>query len=168
MTDLPSYIYLKAMHQRWEVTYVDAPGKLTLEEHPHKQLVVSGRRYSKRAALHEINRWVRLKASKFLRKMLEKCNEEVKVKYKRVNIRYHKLQWGSYATSQTISLNYKLVFLPRVLVKHLLYHELCHVFYLNHSDKFWNKVKKFDKNWEKNKVALVEANSYIPDWAIIW
>lgn len=164
MTTIPGEIYLTAMKKHWQVSFVKTPGKLIIIEHPHRQLIIYGKKHSKRQALHLINRWVRLKAHVFLNDLLYDLNKKVKVRFKKVIIRSHECQWGSYSSTKTISLNNMLIFLPTTLTKHVIYHELCHVRYLSHCDKFWDELNKYDRNWKKNKEALVEADDYIPDW----
>ncbi len=166
MIILPKKIYLAAVNKEWKVSYIHAPGKLTLIEHTHRELILYGKRYSKRAAMQLITRWLKLIAYDHLNALLTRVNRKVKVSYRKVMIRSHECQWGSYSTSKTISLNYKLMFLPPVLVKHLALHELCHVRYLDHSSAFWQEVARYDKNWQNNRKALNEANIYIPQWVI--
>lgn len=165
MFTLPDKVYLRAMKKRWKISYIDSPGKLILIEHHHGELALYGKNYSKRDAQNMIIRWVRLKAHYFLVDLLEKSNRRVKANYKKVIIRSHEAQWGSYSSSKTISLNYKLIFLPTALVKHIIFHELCHVNCLAHSKAFWKEVAKYDKNWKKNRDGLIDADKFIPPWA---
>lgn len=165
MITLPKKVYLRAMGKHWKIAYVSSVGKLIIIEQPGRQLVVYGKRYSKRAALHLIARWVRLKAHDFLQELVNECNRKVRVDYGELVTRSHESQWGSYSSSKTISLNYKLIFLPKALVKHIVFHELCHVNHLSHSKKFWQAVAKYDRNWKRNREELDYADSFIPDWA---
>jgi predicted metal-dependent hydrolase len=165
MITLPKVIVLAAMKKQWKVSYIHSPGALVLIEHPHRELVVYGKRYSKRAALQLINRWVKLKAATYLTELIDKLNRKVKVTFKKLVVRSHESQWGSYSSSKTISLNYRIIFLPPILTRHVVLHELCHVRVMSHSEKFWNEVAKFDKSWQKNKKALNQADCYIPKWA---
>lgn len=165
MFTLPNKVYLRAMKKRWSISYIDSPGKLVLIEHADGELALYGKNYSKRDAQHLITRWVRLKAHYFLINLMEKLNRRVKVNYKKVIIRSHEAQWGSYSSTRTISFNYKLIFLPTPLVKHIIYHELCHVRILSHSSQFWKEVAKYDKHWKENREGLIDADVYIPDWA---
>jgi hypothetical protein len=166
MIILPRKIYLTALNKHWNVSYIKSHGKLTILECPNHKLTIYGRNYSKRAALQLITRWLRLKASIYLNAELIKMNRKIKANYKKLIIRSVETQWGSYSSSKTISLNYKLIFLPPSLIKHLLIHELCHVRHLNHSAKFWEEVQRFDKDWGKNRVALQDAMDYVPRWVI--
>lgn len=166
MVRLPRKIYLRAMRKQWKVSYVESSGKLLLVELSHRELVLYGKNYSKKAALHLITRWIRLKAHDYLDHLLKQLNRRVKANYKKLVIRSHEAQWGSYSTSRTISLNYKLIFLPKALVQHIGYHELCHVRYLSHSPRFWQEVAKYDKQWVSHREKLNDADHYIPDWVI--
>jgi predicted metal-dependent hydrolase len=154
------------MKQTWRVSYIKFPGKLFLVEHPDREVALYGTKYSKKAALLLIVRWLKIKAHKHLSVLLDKLSKKMKVKHSRLVIRAHKSQWGSFSASKVISLDYKIIFLPPVLVKHVLLHELCHAYHMSHSDKFWKKVEKFDKNWEKNDKDLDSADANFPKWAI--
>lgn len=163
---LPKKVYLTAMKKEWKISYINSPGKLALIEQPHRKLTIHGKRYSKLAALKLITRWVRMKSQTHLNNTLNRLNRKVKVKFKRLIVRSHDAQWGSYTSTKTLSLNYKLIFLPSPLVSHVIYHELCHVIHLDHSTRFWNKLATYDKNWKKHREALHEADDYIPNWVI--
>ena len=164
MITLPKKIYLAAMKKHWKISYIEAPGKLIIIEHPHRELALYGKNYSKLAALNLITRWVRLKSHIFLSELLRQLNRKVKVNYKKLIIRSHEAQWGSYSSTKTISLNYKLIFLPPALARHVIFHELCHVNNMDHSDKFWNTLAKYDRNWKTNRAALNDADDFIPEW----
>ncbi len=164
MDTLPKRIRLTALKKQWKVSYVTTPGKLILIEHSHREIVLYGKRYSKRAALHIITRWVRLKASVYLEKLMKQINRRVKVKYKKLVIGSHEYQWGSCSSAKSISLNYKIIFLPAPLMKNVIIHELCHCRYLSHSEAFWKEVAKYDRQWKKHKRELNEGDAYIPWW----
>lgn len=164
MRTLPDKIELAAMKKSWKVCYVETPGKLILIEHSHRVLGVYGKKYSKRAAISLIKRWVKLKAHCHLSRMVKKMNHRVKAKYKKINIGSHKAQWGSYSSAKTISLNYKLIFLSPSFVKHIIIHELCHDRIMNHSHEFWNLVKRYDKSWKRHREMMNHADTYLPVW----
>jgi len=166
MAALPKKLRLKALGKQWKISYVSMPGKLIMIEHPHRELVLYGKKYSKRAALHLITRWIKLKSHEHLNALIKKLNRRVKAKYKKLVIGSHDAQWGSYSSTKTISLNYKLIFLPPALVRHIIFHELCHVTNMSHSEVFWRSVAKYDRLWRKHKAALNEADCYIPWWVV--
>ena len=59
--------------------------------------------------------------------------------------------WGSCNSRSEISLNWKLVMLPKKVIDYVIVHELCHIIEPNHSNSFWSLVKKYDKEYIVNK-----------------
>ena len=57
-------------------------------------------------------------------------------RYKRVAIKNNRTNWGSCSTLRNINLNMYLVLLPTELMDYVIAHELCHLVYPNHSDRF--------------------------------
>jgi len=166
MIILPARIYLTALAELWRITYHQADRKLVLVELPRQSLVIMGAPLTERAVVDLLKKWIKLKAQVFLKAYFQKLNKKVNSPYKKLNIIASNIEWGYCSPKGVISLNYKLIFLPRTLVRHLIIHELCHVRYLNHSRRFWHEVKKYDKSWKKNDTLLYEGNRYIPNWII--
>ena len=81
-----------------------------------------------------------------------------------VNVREQKNLWGNCSSKQVINLNYKLIFLPLNLVRHVILHELAHLKHLNHSTKFWDLLQKLDVAALEHNQQLKSANSYVPRW----
>ncbi len=167
MVKLPKKIELRAMKTQWRVSYIKTPGKLMIVEHSSHRLTLCGKNYTKLSACTLLTNWVKLKASQYLIALVEKLNRRVKVKYRKVMLRSHIAQWGSCTPKKIISLNYQLIFLPLPLVKNLILHELCHLKYWNHSDAFWEELKKFDIHYDKHDELLNEADKYLPEW-LVW
>lgn len=84
--------------------------------------------------------------------------------YQRVSIRGQRTVWGSYSSSGTLSLNYKLLFLRRELVDYVLLHELAHTVHLNHSQAFWQLLSALDVNARKLDGQLGAARLQVPPW----
>lgn len=84
--------------------------------------------------------------------------------YTEASIRSQTSLWGSCTTARKISLNAKLLFLPKELIEYVLLHELCHTKHMNHSLRFWNLVKQFDPNCLAHRRALRHSSVYLPRW----
>ena len=57
-------------------------------------------------------------------------------RYNRVAIKNNSSNWGSCSTKRNINLNMNLVRLPEELMDYVIAHELCHLVYPNHSERF--------------------------------
>ncbi|MBN1892824.1 MAG: M48 family metallopeptidase [Clostridiales bacterium] len=62
-------------------------------------------------------------------------------KPERIFVRFSKTTWGSCSSLGNISLNGYLNYLPDELFEYVLYHELSHLYHLNHSSDFWNHLE---------------------------
>ncbi len=85
-------------------------------------------------------------------------------KPKAVQIRLQRTRWGSCASSGTISLNAGLLFLEAPLVRYLFIHELCHLYSLSHSRRFWSVVERFEPEYRALDRRLTEAWAVLPLW----
>ncbi len=63
-----------------------------------------------------------------------------------VSIREQKTRWGSCSHKNNISLNLKLVLLPKELIDYVMLHELVHTKIHNHSKKFWAELDRYTGN----------------------
>jgi predicted metal-dependent hydrolase len=51
-------------------------------------------------------------------------------------------RWGSCTAKGHISLNWKLIEQPDFVLDYVILHELVHTVELNHSKRFWEKLRK--------------------------
>jgi len=63
-----------------------------------------------------------------------------------VSIREQRTRWGSCSHKNSISLNLKLVLLPKELIDYVMLHELVHTRIHNHSKKFWAELDRYTGN----------------------
>ena len=63
-----------------------------------------------------------------------------------VSIREQRTRWGSCSHKNNISLNLKLVLLPKELIDYVILHELVHTRIHNHSKKFWAELDRYAGN----------------------
>jgi predicted metal-dependent hydrolase len=65
-----------------------------------------------------------------------------RVNVSRVTVRNQKSRWGSCSRRGTISLNWRLIRTPGFVCDYIILHELAHRRQMNHSDKFWQEMKR--------------------------
>lgn len=73
--------------------------------------------------------------------------------------------WASRSPDGTVNCSVLLLFLPRSLLVHVLLHELCHTFHMNHGAEFHAALEKADPLARTHSAALRHAElCYVPYW----
>ena len=73
--------------------------------------------------------------------------------YNTLRIKHNSSNWGSCSTKRNINLNMNLVRLPEELMDYVIAHELCHLVYPNHSDRFHTLLNAITDGKEKALAA---------------
>lgn len=60
----------------------------------------------------------------------------------RVSIRDNTSRWGSCSADGSISLNFRLLFMPQDILQYVIVHELAHTKYRSHGPRFWALVER--------------------------
>lgn len=159
---LPTEIFFPLLDQTWRIHYISSNSKLQLIPRPHQELALLGKIENKKECKKLLHKWIKHQAKLNLPGQLRHLSEGINLPFDKVTIRDQNTRWGSCSANKSINLNYKLILLPKELAKHVMIHELCHTIYLNHSDKFWNLVEKFDPNYQIHKKSLRKISEVLP------
>jgi predicted metal-dependent hydrolase len=72
----------------------------------------------------------------------------------KVVVRQMRSRWGSCTARGKITLNLKLVMVPRQLIDYVIVHELCHLAEHNHSKGFYTLLSRVMPDWEERREKL--------------
>lgn len=162
--ELATTISLRALNETWKINYLACDAKLELMQRPDRELVLIGKIEDKDLCKAKLGSWIKKIATQYLTQQINEISKVTKLNYSSVRIRDQKSVWGTCHSDKTISLNYKLIFLPPELVRYVIIHELCHTQFLNHSLQFWNLVLQHDSNWREHRRNLRKVEVLIPNW----
>lgn len=65
-------------------------------------------------------------------------------------------RWGSCSSSAHLSFSWRLAFAPQFVADYVIAHEVAHLFEMNHSKAFWDKVGQMNPDAKKAKKWLSE------------
>ena len=102
-----------------------------------------------------IYEWYYEKATLYFFNILQEFNKIVKQDIKSVKIRQMKTRWGSCNPYKSyINLNIELIKKPKACIEYVVFHELAHLLYSNHSKKFYDYLTLYMPDWQKRKEIL--------------
>jgi predicted metal-dependent hydrolase len=104
-----------------------------------------------------LNQWYRTRADFIFSQQLDVCHPLVEpfgVSYPTLKIRAMKSRWGSASPSGSITLNLRLIHVPKKLINYVILHELCHLKEMNHSSQFYDLLSRILPSWEQYRDEL--------------
>lgn len=155
-------LLLESIDQKYSVSYQSTTSQQTRIKVIHNHLTIYGDIDDLSKNRQIISNWLKNKAKLKLLPYLKELSEFTGLDYNSATIRGQKTLWGSCNSNKNISLNYKLLFLPKQHTKHIMLHELCHTKHMNHSARFWKLLNKFDPDYKKHNAEIKKADIYIP------
>lgn len=106
-------------------------------------------------------RILRKRAKEYLSQRLEYFAREYGFNYAKVFLKNNKSNWGSCSSKSNINLNIHLMRLPVEVCDYIIIHELCHLRYRNHGEKFHEMVNRLCGGKEKELTR--ELRKYNPE-----
>ena len=104
---------------------------------------------------HAFQNWFIKRAETIFNERLNVCMKAFPdLKMPQLKIRKLNKRWGSYLKKHEIVLNPALIRASKQSIDYVIYHELCHAYYPNHTDEFYNLLSLKMPNWEKIKEKM--------------
>ena len=88
--------------------------------------------------------------------LAEEEAEQLGVAYRRIRIGDQRTLWGSCSPRGTLSFNWRLVLAPVEVLDYVVVHEVCHLRFLDHSQRFWKLVEGRRPQWREQRDWLRE------------
>ncbi len=163
---LPQEISCPGVNLHFRVHYLDATTSDTirvLNKGP-SEICIKGRIEEKEALFGALSKHIRKTVSSRLIAGLRAISQEINIDFVSARIRAQRSRWASCSSRGTISLNYRLAFLPKPLVRYVYIHELCHRCHMNHSPQYWALVEEVEPSARILDKQLSEAGRELPAW----
>lgn len=110
-----------------------------------------------------LDRFLRKLAISYIEKKTEQIAAKMKTTYKNVAFKTQKTRWGSCSSLGNLNFNWRLVHAPPQVIDYVIIHELAHRTHMNHSDRFWALVAKYDANHKQHRSWLKKYGSGIQE-----
>jgi len=86
------------------------------------------------------------------------------VKVKDIKLRSQSSRWGSCSSTGSINYNWRLILAPSFVLDYVAAHEVAHLVEMNHSDAFWNTVKRTLPDMERGRAWLKAHGRELMAW----
>ena len=90
-----------------------------------------------------LQRWYRQMARHEIASRLDRACAIAGLSYTRLTIRDQRTRWGSCSRSGAMSFNWRLLLAPEGVLDYVVWHEVCHLAFMDHSPRFWGLVARY-------------------------
>jgi predicted metal-dependent hydrolase len=161
----PERIALRAIGEEWSVSYRQTDGMgVTGVERRGSQLLLFGDLEDEAAVGEALIRWLSRKTREHIVPRLIPLGGDRGIAVTGVTIRCQRTRWASCSRTGRISLNVRLLFVPRELVRYALLHELAHIREMNHSRRYWALLSSIEPDARVLDSELRAAWRLVPEW----
>lgn len=104
-----------------------------------------------------LDEWYRAHARRVFAEQLDACYpkvEHIGVPYPGIAIRAMSTRWGSCSPKGQITLNVKLIKVPKSYIDYVIFHELCHLAEPNHTPRFYEHLDRVLPDWQERRDKL--------------
>jgi predicted metal-dependent hydrolase len=104
-----------------------------------------------------LDEWYADQAAQIFAERLAACYPKVQhlgVEYPEMAIRVMKSRWGSTNPAGKITLNVKLIQVPKTYIDYVIFHELCHLKEPNHGPEYYRLLDRVLPDWRERREKL--------------
>lgn len=104
-----------------------------------------------------LDAWFKNHANEILKNRFERWQSIIKnerIDFNSIIVRKMQMRWGSCTEKGNLILNSELIRVPVDCIDYVIVHEICHLKYLKHNNRFYNLLTKYIPDWEKRKIKL--------------
>jgi predicted metal-dependent hydrolase len=105
-------------------------------------IIYSRRPESKSWNKKTYEKWLFSLSPRIFHPLVERYSSTLKAKPKKILIKDLRSRWGSTTPKETINLNVHLMKAPVEVIEYVVLHEVGHLIVKDHSQRFWNLIKK--------------------------
>ena len=104
-----------------------------------------------------LDAWYRARAGEVFADRLQACFPKMQhtgIFLPKLSIRAMSSRWGSTSPSGRVTLNVKLIQVPRTYIDYVIYHELCHLQEPNHGPGYYRLLDRVLPDWRERREKL--------------
>lgn len=98
--------------------------------------------------------WYREKTEEQVRKRIKYYQKFFNKKPSAIKVKEQKKRWASCTSNNELLFNWRCVMAKSTALDYIVVHEMCHMYYMNHSQEFWDLVASVMADYEVRKEWL--------------
>lgn len=126
-------------------------GKLTIEiriakgnyEINNQKLILNVGKHDKELIREKFIEFLRSETGKVVMELVDEYSDFFEDKINNIKIKKQEKRWGSCSSRGNLNFNYDLILMEEEFIRYVVVHELCHLYEMNHSSKFWALLQEF-------------------------
>lgn len=98
--------------------------------------------------------WYREKTEEQVKKRIKYYQKFFSKKPTAIKVKEQKKRWASCTSNNELLFNWRCVMAKSIALDYIVVHEMCHMYYMNHSQEFWDLVASVMVDYEVRKEWL--------------
>jgi len=134
------------------LTLVAQAGRERVVQRDHTLLIPAGEKGES-----ALERWYRRMARVEITPRVDRACAQLGGEYSKLSIRGQRTRWGSCSRIGALSFNWRLLLAPEAVLDYVIWHEVCHLKVMDHSQRFWSLVAANCPDY-RNQITWLRRN----------